>query len=170
MKLTEQQFLDGLTADQVAFFNARLIEIRDQFQASYAASVVEVSAAKDALLASEQSAHAATQSSLDTATASVQPLQAEIDRLTALITPPNIDANGVPLSITRTQAQLMLYRSGMLDAVEAIVAASGRETQIWYTANEWHRNAPTLLAMADALGLTSEQVDGLFIGTGEIVT
>lgn len=110
MKLTEQQFIDGLTADQIAFYNARLIEIRDQFQASYAASVAEVaaakdqllideksahaasvaevSAAKDALLNAEQQAHVATQLERDTAVESVRPLQAEIDRLTALIPPP----------------------------------------------------------------------------------
>lgn len=88
MKLTEQQFLDGLTADQVAFFNARLVEIRDQFQASYAASVAEVSAAKDQLLIDEKSTHDATRLERDTAVESVQPLQAEIDRLTALIPPP----------------------------------------------------------------------------------
>jgi len=52
MKLTEQQFLDGLTADQSAYFNARLIEIRTQFQEMYADAVASVSAAKDQLLAS----------------------------------------------------------------------------------------------------------------------
>lgn len=50
MKLTEQQFLDGLNADQAAFFNARLISIRDEFQVSYATSIASVSAAKDHLL------------------------------------------------------------------------------------------------------------------------
>lgn len=110
MKLTEQQFIDGLTVDQIAFFNARLIEIRDQFQTSYAASITEVAAAKDQLLIDEKAAHAAsvaevsyakdalliaaqealaaTRLERDTAVQSVQPLQAEIARLTALIPPP----------------------------------------------------------------------------------
>lgn len=115
--------------------------------------------------------YGATQAAQITAlTAERDSLAAEVDRLTALVPPPNIDDNGVPLSITRTQAQLMLLRSDMLDAVESVVAASGREAQIWYTANEWLRNSPTLLGVADKLGLTAEQIDGLFFEAGKIVT
>lgn len=52
MKLTEQQFLDSLNTDQAEYFNARLISIRDEFQATYAAAVASVSEAKDQLLTS----------------------------------------------------------------------------------------------------------------------
>lgn len=50
MKLTEQQVLDSLDTDQAEYFNARLIELRDHFQTTYAESVASVSAAKDKLL------------------------------------------------------------------------------------------------------------------------
>lgn len=88
MVLTEQQFLDGLTADQSTYFNGRLISIRDEYQAAYAQSVVDVSAAKDQLLAAEQEAHSATKTLLDEATAKLPELQAENDRLTALVPQP----------------------------------------------------------------------------------
>lgn len=51
MKLTEQQFIDSLSAEQKEFFNAKLIEIRTHFQTTYADSVTSVAAAKDQLLA-----------------------------------------------------------------------------------------------------------------------
>jgi len=115
MKLTEQQFLDGLTTDQASYFNARLISIRDEFQASYAASVASVSAAKDHLLVdktaefeAEKSAHAATKAVADTVPTitaerdalqtqvdaipdlqeQIKTLTAEVERLTALVPPP----------------------------------------------------------------------------------
>jgi chromosome segregation ATPase len=52
--MTDQEFVDGLTAPQVAHFNARLVSIRSELQASYATAVAEVVVAKDALFAAKQ--------------------------------------------------------------------------------------------------------------------
>lgn len=96
-------------------------------------------------------------------------MQAEIDRLTALIPPP-VDPNAVPSTITRTQARLVLHRAGLLDKVLEVIADGGVEAQIWYEANEWNRASPILASMAQALGFTDEQVDNLFRAAGAIVT
>lgn len=95
-------------------------------------------------------------------------MQAEIDRLTALIPPP-VDPNAVPATITRTQARLVLHRAGLLDKVLEVIAAGGVEAQIWYEAAEWNRSSPVLAGMAQALGFTDEQVDNLFRAAGAIV-
>ena len=53
--MTDQEFIDGLTAQQATYFNARLVSIRNEFQASYAASVASVVTAKDALYSAKES-------------------------------------------------------------------------------------------------------------------
>lgn len=104
----------------------------------------------------------------DAALAQVVELTAEVARLTALIPPP-VDPNAVPLTITRTQARLVLHRAGLLDKVLEVIAAGGVEAQIWYEAAEWNRASPVLAGMAKALGFTDEQVDNLFRAAGAIV-
>lgn len=74
MRLTEQQFLDSLNADQTAFYNSRLLSIRDQFQATYAVSVSEVTAAKAQQLNE-------LQTQVTTLTAEKAALQADAERL-----------------------------------------------------------------------------------------
>jgi len=88
MKLTEQQFLDGLNADQMAYFNARLVEIRTEFQSAYTASVASVSAAKDQLLIDKTAELEAEKAAHAVAANSVATMQAEIDRLAALVPAP----------------------------------------------------------------------------------
>ena len=68
----------------------------------------------------------------------------------------------VPDSVTRRQGRLALSAAGLLDRVEAMVAASARAPQIWYAdADTWERSDPILARLAGALGLTSDQVDAL---------
>jgi len=95
-------------------------------------------------------------------------MQAEIDRLTALVPAP-VDPTAVPAKITRTQARLVLHRAGLLDEVLKVIESGGVEAQIWYEANEWNRSSPILAGMAQALGFTDEQVDNLFRAAGAIV-
>jgi 4-aminobutyrate aminotransferase-like enzyme len=90
MKLTEQQFLDSLNAGQAEYFNARLISIRDQFQATYAESVASVSAAKDqqlidmaAELQAEQIGHAEKRRLIESLKTQVQQLTASVAALTS---------------------------------------------------------------------------------------
>lgn len=65
--------------------------------------------------------------------------------------------------ITMRQAQLALFNAGLIDAVEAAVAAADKKTQIyWKTSTELHRENEVLLDVAKSLKMTPEQVDQLF--------
>lgn len=72
-----------------------------------------------------------------------------------------------PDAVTMRQARLALSRAGVLKAAEDAIAAmegqAGEEARIeWAYAAELRRDHPLIAAMAEALGLTSEQVDDLF--------
>lgn len=70
----------------------------------------------------------------------------------------------VPLAITPLQARRALDQLGLRDAVEAHVANLPRaERDAWEYAIEVRRDDPTIASGAAALGLTTEQVDQLFI-------
>ena len=72
------------------------------------------------------------------------------------------------MTITPLQAKLQLYRVGLLDEVDAMVATD-REVQLyWEFALEIRRTHPTLIAMAAGLGLTDEQLDELFVEAAKI--
>lgn len=75
----------------------------------------------------------------------------------------------VPSSVTPRQVRLLLLSQGLLDEVEALIAASDQATQItWQYASEFRRNDPLLEALATQLGLTSQQVDDFFIAAAAI--
>lgn len=72
----------------------------------------------------------------------------------------------VPQSVTRFQARAALHLAGMLTAVEAMMKApsTGALAKLaWQDALEFRRTSPTVLAMAQALNLTEQQLDNLFI-------
>ena len=70
----------------------------------------------------------------------------------------------VPQVITIRQARLALLAAGLLDNVDAAVAAGDRTVQIeWEYVTELRRDWPTLVGLASALGLTDLQVDDLFV-------
>jgi hypothetical protein len=78
--------------------------------------------------------------------------------------PMPIEAPGIPQTVSPRQMKLALLGAGMLDAVEAFVANAPRAVQItWEYATEWNRGDAILNRMAQAFGLTEEQVDGLFV-------
>ena len=82
---------------------------------------------------------------------------------TASYEPPAPVPVQVPQVLTAPQAKLVLHKAGLLDDVDAAVAASDKATQIeWEYATEVRRDWPTLVAMAAALGMTDAQLDGLF--------
>ena len=70
----------------------------------------------------------------------------------------------VPQLVTVRQAKLALLQAGLLDDVEAAIAASdNRAAQIeWEYATEFRRDWPALVAMQSVLGLTDAQIDDLF--------
>lgn len=88
------------------------------------------------------------------------------------LTPEEIEAKyraTIPRSISIRQACQALEVAGLLDDVEAAVAASPRYVQIdWERATSVDRTWPTLIAMQPALGMTDEQVDQLFITASQL--
>lgn len=74
----------------------------------------------------------------------------------------------VPQSISARQARLVLLSQNLLDSVE-VVLASNRAWQIeWEYASEIERTHALIEAMQQALDLTDEQVDGLFINGAKL--
>lgn len=76
----------------------------------------------------------------------------------------------VPNSVTRVQAKIALEDAGLLDAVLAAVYTSDdRRVGIWFTdADSWERENPYVLGLASGLGLTGDQVDGLFLAAAKV--
>lgn len=70
----------------------------------------------------------------------------------------------VPQEVTDLQARLALIAAGKLAAVEAAVAGADEATKAWYDrALMWRRDSPIIAALAPALGLSSSDLDALFI-------
>ena len=85
--------------------------------------------------------------------------------------PDVIAAALVPKSVSPFQARAALLGAGLLDEVEAVMAAeeTPRLTKLaWNTAQEFLRDSPTVLSMGAALGLDSAQLDALFIEAATI--
>ncbi len=73
-----------------------------------------------------------------------------------------------PTAITMRQARLALLGAGLLAQVNAATAAmpgaTGEAARIeWEYAQEVRRDSPLLAALAPALGMSSAQVDDLFV-------
>ena len=77
----------------------------------------------------------------------------------------------VPALVSRMQAKRALLDSGLLPTVEAAIAASDDAALqlYWAEASDFHRDHPALIAMTAALGMTSGQVDDLFISAAAVV-
>lgn len=76
----------------------------------------------------------------------------------------------VPASVTRFQARAAMMLAGLLDQVEAAVAASDDPMirLAWAETVEFPRTSPTIAALAAALGLNDQDVDQLFITASQI--
>ena len=74
----------------------------------------------------------------------------------------------VPQSITPLQAKLQLLKLGLLDEVEALVTGDRTSQLYWEYASVIERDNEILLMMAEQLGLTSEQVDEMFIAASKL--
>lgn len=75
----------------------------------------------------------------------------------------------VPYTVTPFQAKAAIYAAGLLPAVEAAIAAAPKVAQLaWSDATEFTRDSPTIAALSAQLGLTSAQVDALFIAAAAI--
>lgn len=80
----------------------------------------------------------------------------------------------VPVSITRAQAKLALLGAGLLDDVQPAIDAITDPTQRAAAQIEWddrltfERTNPTLIALANAMGMSSEQLDALFAAGAQL--
>ena len=123
---------------------------------------------KDAEIKSLKDAAKPLQDALDDANKKIAVLTEQL----AAFQPPS-DKNGVPQIVTMMQAQLALLSAGLLDRVDEAIASipgdQGRAAQIeWSKATNVHRDHALINAMQDALGLTSEQIDALFIAAAKL--
>lgn len=80
----------------------------------------------------------------------------------------------VPQQVTRAQGKVALIQMGLWEQVQAYVASiedpmqkAIAEVAVHETLH-WQRDSPFLNRAADALGITQEQVDQLFIRASEI--
>lgn len=81
---------------------------------------------------------------------------------------PTLAKPPVPQSVTMRQARLALLGAGLLDDVDAAIAAIPDATQRRAAEIEWEyaqtvdRHSPFTQQLASGLGLTSDQLDALF--------
>lgn len=89
--------------------------------------------------------------------------QAHQIRAAALVREKALAALWVPESVTPFQAKAALLQAGLLGQAEGLVSAAGGVTKLaWDEALEFKRTSPTLLALAEGLGLSPEALDELF--------
>lgn len=72
----------------------------------------------------------------------------------------------VPHIVTMRQAKLALLQAGLLDEVDAAIAAEATPKAVkieWEYASEVQRDWVNTLGLAEMLGLSDEQLDNLFI-------
>ena len=71
--------------------------------------------------------------------------------------------NPVPQQVTMRQARLALLSVGLLDDVEIVIAAAGREAQLeWEYAAVVERSNPAVAIVQQQEALTDAQIDDLF--------
>ena len=74
-----------------------------------------------------------------------------------------------PASVSRVQALAALTHAGLYATAQAAVTAAGGITLLaWNNATQFDRTSPTIASLQGALGLTSAQVDALFIAAAQI--
>lgn len=142
----------GTLAEIVAGFSEAALTAASELPATLTAKQAEM----DEALATAQTAHTAELAAKD---AEIAALQVQVVALT-----PAPVVGGTPQSVTMRQARLALLQSGLLDKATKAVAGAGPAAQIeWEYASDVGRNAALVQALSGALGLTDEQLDGLFV-------
>lgn len=77
----------------------------------------------------------------------------------------------IPQEVTRFQALAALHLAGLLEQVDAIMADPATDmltVLAWKNAQEFKRTSHMVLNMAQALGLSDEQLDNLFVTASTI--
>lgn len=73
------------------------------------------------------------------------------------------------MSCSRFQGREALRQAGLFDQADRLIA-QGNETMqaAWNEASVWNRTSPFILQMGDAMELTPEQIDDLFVQAANI--
>ena len=77
----------------------------------------------------------------------------------------------IPQSVTAFQAKAALLEAGLLDNVEAMMASPSTPRIVklaWSEALTFERQSPTVLSLGAALGLSSDELDALFMAGSQI--
>lgn len=74
----------------------------------------------------------------------------------------------IPQVITMRQARLKLLEVGLLDDVEALVAPDRKSQIEWEYANEVYRQSPLVELVKEAVSLTDEQIDDMFLEASKL--
>lgn len=74
----------------------------------------------------------------------------------------------VPSTITIRQARLQLLEVGLLDDVEALVSQDRKWQIEWEYATEVERISPLIESVKEAMSLTDEQIDNMFIAASKL--
>lgn len=135
----------GTLAEIVAGFSEAALTAASELPATLTAKQTEM----DAALATAQAAHAAELAAKD----------AEIARLTALIPAPSVPS----VVASPRQIRQALTAAGMRAAVEDAVAAGDQDIKDWWNfSTAFERTNLQVTAMATALGVSDEELDGLW--------
>lgn len=105
--------------------------------------------------------------------ASAPMYQALMNEIAATYVPPPPPSPVVPDAVTMRQARLALLGAGLLDDVDAAISSlpsPQKEAAAieWEYAQEVQRHHGLVPAMAQALGMTEAQIDGLFISAAAL--
>ena len=74
----------------------------------------------------------------------------------------------IPEVITMRQARLQLLEVGLLDDVEALVALDRKSQIEWEYANEVYRQSTLVDLVKEAVSLTDEQIDDMFLSASKL--
>ena len=83
---------------------------------------------------------------------------------------PSLNKPAVPTVVTMRQARLALLQAGLLSLVESAIASmESPAAQIeWDYSQEVNREQPLVKQLAEALNLTSDQLDNLFLEASKL--
>ena len=86
--------------------------------------------------------------------------------------PADIPIIAIPQTVSAAQAKIALFNAGLLTQVNTIMTNPATPVPMvisWNSAYNFDRSSPTLEALATQLGLTSAQLDALFIAADNVV-
>lgn len=80
-----------------------------------------------------------------------------------------IYANSIPQEVPIAPACEALLNAGLYDAIDTYIATLSPTEKIWWArADKIHRQFPLVESVRIELGLTNEQIDGLFLAAEQI--